>query len=384
MVPTAALAPVRKHFDQDPRSPGASRRPPDSDGPGASRRSPEASGRHEAPRARSSSAPRKNLRLLLIAYPSSNGGIHLKRLSDFPGPLSSHQIASPPHCERSPIQQLEQLVHEDLPNKVVSSMADASFNPAHSLNHFLSTLGNPLFDSVYAGPALVPRVWASWPRSAPTGSSPGSTRRSLGWDSGVPLLSSLCCLRLISATGRVDATGLVCCVPVRVPVCARPELRRLTRLASRAGGRGRSGLLPADWRNLDRAKGGSVKLMAAPFPAGQRVIAGYQFGWSGGLLAAAGDEARRLRKRAIGGRATTGPWQGGPSRLKAEGGPEGPCLPARGQIHRFRPRPGARALRRRVAAAPLIAVGRRSDPTPGRLPGAVSSRRARSGGCCLV
>ena len=58
-----------------------------SDEPGASRRSPEAS---RSPRSASSaifafSSP-ENLRLLLIAYPSSVGGIHLKRLSDFPGP----------------------------------------------------------------------------------------------------------------------------------------------------------------------------------------------------------------------------------------------------------------------------------------------------------
>ena len=33
----------------------------------------------------------ENLRLLLIAYPSLVGGIHLKQLSDFPGPPQSYR-----------------------------------------------------------------------------------------------------------------------------------------------------------------------------------------------------------------------------------------------------------------------------------------------------
>ena len=72
------------------RSLGASMCSPGSDEPGASRQSPAASGR---PRSASSATfafkSPENLRLLFIAYPSLVGGIHLKQLSDFPGPPQS-------------------------------------------------------------------------------------------------------------------------------------------------------------------------------------------------------------------------------------------------------------------------------------------------------
>ena len=73
--------------------------------------------------------------------------------------LCSHQIASPPHCERSPIRAIsfEQLVwprRSPEQGRVIHGWR--SFNPAHSLNHFLPRplAESQLFDSVYAGPAL--------------------------------------------------------------------------------------------------------------------------------------------------------------------------------------------------------------------------------------
>ena len=48
----------------------------------------------------------ENLRLLLIAYPSSVGGIHLKQLSDFPGPPHTATEFSAHSFRRFPLESI--------------------------------------------------------------------------------------------------------------------------------------------------------------------------------------------------------------------------------------------------------------------------------------
>ena len=86
MVPTAALAPVRKHLAKTINRlalPCAHLVRMNMVLRGDLLKRPVATKRLKRDLRLSSPG---NLRLLLIAYPSSVGGIHLKHLSDFPGP----------------------------------------------------------------------------------------------------------------------------------------------------------------------------------------------------------------------------------------------------------------------------------------------------------
>ena len=94
MVPTAALAPIRKHFAKTIDRlalPCAHLVRMNLVLRGDLLKRPVATKLDASSAIFAFSSP-ENLRLLLIAYPSSVGGIHLKHLSDFPGP------PQPPHC----------------------------------------------------------------------------------------------------------------------------------------------------------------------------------------------------------------------------------------------------------------------------------------------
>ena len=92
MISPAAIHTVREHLAKPFDRLGASMCSPGSDAPGASEaiscsvRSCSVRSPRIASSATFAFKSPENLRLLLIAYPSSVGGIHLKRLSDFPAP----------------------------------------------------------------------------------------------------------------------------------------------------------------------------------------------------------------------------------------------------------------------------------------------------------